>query len=225
MSIPITAAELKLVLEFESSDLELNSFSIPFTLFSVLFLINSFNYFDGKDGTLGFTTISTLVILYFLISDENIKLILITILLPLCIFLCFNFSLFNLPKLFLGDGGSLLLGFIVSFILIYLANKNLVHPILLAWSVVIFVFEFISINLIRIKKNKAIFKATQDHLHHIFLEKTESIFLTNFFISSINIVLFIAGYFSFILIGPLASLILFIFSFIVFFLLRDAYSK
>tara|TARA_B110000027_G_scaffold29550_1_gene32461 strand:- start:434 stop:1423 length:990 start_codon:yes stop_codon:yes gene_type:complete len=205
--------------------LELNSFSIPFTLFSVLFLINSFNYFDGKDGTLGFTTISTLVILYFLISDENIKLILITILLPLCIFLCFNFSLFNLPKLFLGDGGSLLLGFIVSFILIYLANKNLVHPILLAWSVVIFVFEFISINLIRIKKNKAIFKATQDHLHHIFLEKTESIFLTNFFISSINIVLFIAGYFSFILIGPLASLILFIFSFIVFFLLRDAYSK
>ena len=205
--------------------LELNSFSIPFTLFSILFLINSFNYFDGKDGTLGFTTISTLVILYFLISDENIKLILITILLPLCIFLCFNFSLFNLPKLFLGDGGSLLLGFIVSFILIYLANKNLVHPILLAWSVVIFVFEFISINLIRIKKNKAIFKATQDHLHHIFLEKTESIFLTNFFISSINIVLFIAGYFSFILIGPLASLILFIFSFIVFFLLRDAYSK
>ena len=205
--------------------LELNSFSIPFTLFSVLFLINSFNYFDGKDGTLGFTTISTLVILYFLISDENIKLILITILLPLCIFLCFNFSLFNLPKLFLGDGGSLLLGFIVSFILIYLANKNLVHPILLAWSVVIFVFEFISINLIRIKNKKALFKATQDHLHHIFLEKTESIFLTNFFISSINIVLFIAGYFSFILIGPLASLILFIFSFIVFFLLRDAYSK
>ena len=205
--------------------LELNSFSIPFTLISILFLINSFNYFDGKDGTLGFTTISTLVILYFLISDENIKLILITILLPLCIFLCFNFSLFNLPKLFLGDGGSLLLGFIVSFILIYLANKNLVHPILLAWSVVIFVFEFISINLIRIKKNKAIFKATQDHLHHIFLEKTESIFLTNFFISSINIVLFIAGYFSFILIGPLASLILFIFSFIVFFLLRDACSK
>jgi hypothetical protein len=36
----------------------------------------------------------------------------------------------------------LLIGFIVSFILIYIANKNLVHPILLAWSISIFVFEF-----------------------------------------------------------------------------------
>ena len=45
--------------------LELNSFSIPFTIISILFLINSFNYFDGLDGVLSFTTISTLGILYF----------------------------------------------------------------------------------------------------------------------------------------------------------------
>ena len=38
-------------------DLDLGVFSIPFTFLSVLFLINAFNYFDGIDGTLSFTTI------------------------------------------------------------------------------------------------------------------------------------------------------------------------
>jgi UDP-GlcNAc:undecaprenyl-phosphate GlcNAc-1-phosphate transferase len=61
---------------------------------------------------------------------------------------------FKLPKLFLGDSGSLSLGFIVSFILIYFANQEIAHPIILAWSVSIFVFEFLSLNIQRIKKKK-----------------------------------------------------------------------
>ena len=59
-------------------DLDLGVFSIPFTFLSVLFLINaSVNYFDGIDGTLSFTTISTLSILYFLIIKENHYLVLV----------------------------------------------------------------------------------------------------------------------------------------------------
>ena len=127
---------------------ELGSFVIPFTLMCVLLLINAFNYFDGIDGTLGFTSISVLIILYFLIPNQNFQLFLILILIPLAIFLCFNFSLFKLPKLFLGDSGSLLIGFVIAFVLIYLANQNLTHPILLAWSVVIFVYEFSMVCLI-----------------------------------------------------------------------------
>ena len=135
--------------DYKSFELELGSFAIPFTLICVLFLINAFNYFDGMDGSLGFATISVLIILYFLTYDQIFQLFLFIILIPLIIFLCFNFSLFNLPKLFLGDSGSLLFGFVISFILIHLAIKNVVHPILLAWSVVIFVYEFLSINIIR----------------------------------------------------------------------------
>ena len=89
--------------------LELNSFSIPFTLIAILFLINSFNYFDGLDGVLSFSTISTLGILFFLTPDENIKLFLIIILIPIIFFLFFNFSIFKLPKLFLGDSGSFII--------------------------------------------------------------------------------------------------------------------
>jgi UDP-GlcNAc:undecaprenyl-phosphate/decaprenyl-phosphate GlcNAc-1-phosphate transferase len=204
--------------------LGLGSFSIPFSLLSVLFLINAFNYFDGIDGSLGFTTISVLAILYFLSPNENIKLFLITTLIPVCIFLCFNFSIFKLPKLFLGDSGSLLLGFIVAFILIYFANQKLAHPILLAWSVAIFVYEFLSINLLRLKNEKNPFQAGQDHLHHILFIKNKSIFLTNLFMVFVNIIFFTIGYISFIFFNPLVSLFLFALFFIIFFIFRNIYS-
>ena len=201
--------------------LELGSFTVPFTLLCVLFLTNAFNYFDGMDGTLSFTTISVLVILYFLVPDKNFQLFLIMILIPIIIFLCFNFSLLGLPKVFLGDSGSLLLGFIISFILIYLANQKLIHPILLAWSVTIFVYEFLSINIIRLKNKQNPFKAGTDHLHHRFFEKNKSIFLTNFLIASLNIILFIIGYLSFLFINELVSLILFLVFFMIFLILRN----
>ena len=206
--------------DYDYFNLELNSFSVPFTLLSVMFLINSFNYFDGLDGTLSFVTISVLGILLFLIPNEKTQLFLITILLPILIFLCFNFSIFKLPKLFFGDSGSLLLGFIISFTVIYLANQKIVHPILLAFSISIFVYEFLSINLIRIINKKKIFSAGVDHLHHILLKKNKSLFLTNFLISIMNIIFFIFGYLSFKFINPLTSLILFLVLFIIFFILR-----
>ncbi len=210
---------------YDYFELNLGAFNMPFTLICVLFLINSFNYFDGMDGTLSFVSISVLAILYFLIQDQNLQLFLIIILIPIGIFLCFNFSLFKLPKMFLGDGGSLLIGFIIAFILIYLANQNLVHPLLLAWSIAIFVFEFLSINFIRLKNKKDPFKAGQDHLHHVLFNRNKSIFLTNFLISSANIILFVIGYFSFLLISQLASLVLFILLFTIFYNLRNRYSQ
>ena len=205
--------------------LELNSFSVPFTLLAILFLINSFNYLDGLDGVVSFLTISTLGILFFLTPNENIKLFLIIVLIPILFFLCFNFSIFKLPKLFLGDSGSLLLGFILAFTLIYLSIQKNVHPILLAFSISIFVYEFLSVNLIRLKNKKSIFSAGHDHLHHLFFKNTKSIFKTNLFISLANIICFIIGYISFLLISPLASLILFIILFIIFFILRNMYSN
>ena len=205
--------------------LNLGTFAIPFTIISVILLVNAFNYFDGMDGTLTFSLISVIIILYFLIPDQKFRFFLITILIPIIIFLVFNFSIFKLPKLFLGDCGSLLLGFVISFILIYLAKKNLIHPILLAWSIAIFVYEFLSINIIRVVKKLNPFKAGKDHLHHIIFNITKSIFLTNFLMFLINIFLFTIGYLSFVKINSLTSLILFLFFFIIFFIIRIIYSK
>ena len=201
--------------------LNLGTFSLPFTLICVLFLINAFNYFDGMDGTLSLTSISVLGILYFLVPNNNFQFFLFLIFIPIAIFLIFNFSYFKLPKMFLGDSGSLFLGFIISFILIYLASQNLIHPILLAWSIAIFVYEFLSINFIRLRKKQGIFKAGQDHLHHILFKKTKSLMLTNTLICMINIILFIIGYAIFSFVNPMYSFILFISLFFVYLFIRN----
>ena len=209
--------------DYKYFQLELNSLSIPFTLLCTMFLINSFNYFDGLDGTLSFALISSFSILFFIIPNEHIKFFLIIVLIPILIFLFFNFSIFKLPKLFLGDGGRLLLGFIASFTIIHLAQQNILHPILFAYSISIFVYEFLAINLIRIIRKKKIFKAGQDHLHHVLLKKNKSVFLTNCLISTMNIIFFIFGYLSFKFVNSLISLIIFIFLFIIYFMIRKKF--
>ena len=57
------------------------------------------------------------------ISDTSWQ-VAITLLIPLLFFLFFNFSTFKLPKLFLGDSGSLLIGFIIAFTLIFIGNSG-----------------------------------------------------------------------------------------------------
>ena len=88
----------------------------------------------------------------------------------------------------------------------------------------IFVYEFLSINIIRLKNKQRVFKAGKDHLHHILLEKSKSVFLTNLAISLSNIILFLIGYFSFVKFGPLACLINFIIFFIIYFVSRNIFS-
>lgn len=212
--------------------LNLGTFSVPFTLLCVLLLLNSFNYSDGIDGNLAILTLSTLIIIFFLIkTKENIVdadeaiLFLKILAIPILIFIIFNFSFIGLPKLFLGDSGSLYLGFVISFLLIYLAKKNILHPLLLAWSIALIVYEFIAINLIRLKKKIALFSPGNDHLHHIINSKIKSPLLTSLLISFINIFFFILGYFTFILLQPVYSLIFFVFCFFIYYVLRSYYLK
>ena len=208
---------------YEYFKLGLYSFSETFTLFCVLLLINAFNYFDGIDGSLTITTISVLPILYFIIPDDTIRLFLIIIFVPLFIFLFFNFSVFNLPKLFLGDSGSLLLGFIISFLIIYSASNNITHPILLAWSISIFVYEFLSTNLERIIQRKNVFKAGLDHLHYGLLKKTKSPLLSSILIFTINIFFFLIGFVTFHFSHPLTSLLIFVSMFFIYYYFRKRY--
>ena len=213
--------------DYNNFILQLDIFSIPFTVIAVLLLVNSFNYFDGLDGTLSIVIVSVIFILFFLVFNKYNFTFLLTILIRILFFLIFNFSLMKLPKLFLGDSGSLSLGFIISFTLIYLGNNGIVHPILLAFSISIFVFEFLSINLIRLRKSgiKKIFTPGLDHLHHLIFFDTKSVFLTNLIIFLINILIFMIGYISFVMISAFVSMIVFIICFILFIILRNCYSK
>ena len=202
--------------------INLGSFSYIFTILCAFLLINATNYIDGIDGSASLAfliSIANIIFLSNFLNEELIKFYII-ICTPLFLFLFFNFSLFNLPKIFLGDSGSLLLGFILSFLMIILYKNYDIHPILLAWGVAFIVFEFLSVNILRIYFNRSLFQPGQDHIHHIFLNKTKSKFKTNIFLIFINIFIAINGYLSFKFINELFSLIIYIIIFIFFLIFR-----
>jgi UDP-GlcNAc:undecaprenyl-phosphate GlcNAc-1-phosphate transferase len=138
--------------------LDLENLNLIFTVLCVSFLINAFNYSDGIDGLLTLQTIFILLLIpilqIHLYKFINYDLLFLNI--PLFLFLLFNFKIFNFPKLFLGNGGSAMLGFIISFILIYYGyySKYNIDPELLIWVIAFIVFEFLSTNMSRIKRKK-----------------------------------------------------------------------
>ena len=111
-------------------------FSIIFTTFCILIIINGSNFIDGINSlAIGYFIIISLVLLLLENSGFIIPFSFPLYSIILCLIILYIFNLFN--KLYLGDSGAYLLGFLFSLELInfYLQNNN-VSPffiILLLW--------------------------------------------------------------------------------------------
>ena len=157
-------------------DWQLGLLSIPISALGVSGLANGYNMSDGIDGLTASATIVSLSGILFLASHSAINLGDITILLKviiicLVVFLCFNFRLFRLPKIFLGDAGSLTIGVFMALLLIDLsqgANKIL-YPATALWIAGVPLVDMASTMIRRYKKGKAMWKGDKAHLHHLLL--------------------------------------------------------
>ena len=210
--------------------IELKSLSIPFTLICCLLLINAVNYFDGIDGFASLNSVGSILSLIFLVHsqdvvDKEISNFLLIILTPIIIFLFFNLNSTKNFKVFLGDSGSLMLGFLISFMIIFIFKNTNIHPALLIWSISFFVFEFLSVNLLRIFRKKPLFKPGKDHFHYQLLKSTRSLFLTNICGFVLNITLFFTGFLIFSFFGPLVSIALYVILFLKFFVIKIILAK
>lgn len=156
-----------------SYSIELGYFSVPFTIIAILGLTNAFNMIDGIDGLAGNLIIIAIIgIIYSNLPIENsifiyVLLALVSGLVP---FLFMNIMPYQKSKIFLGDGGSLFLGFIVSFALIYnVENATNFTPRLALWCVTIPLFDFFAVVTLRKYEKLSLLSANRDHIHH-FLE-------------------------------------------------------
>ena len=152
---------------------DLGLLSIPFTIISIMGLMNAFNMIDGLDGQAGLTSFLALIGIFIFGLDEAdnyLYKILLIILSGLIVFLIFNFSSNKKMKIFLGDGGSLFLGFLISFSLIYCTQiLNIFSPSFALWCVAVPLFDFFSVVILRKTKKQNLIQANRDHIHH-FLE-------------------------------------------------------
>ena len=200
--------------------IELGSMDKIFTFLSCLLLINACNYSDGIDGLLPSISIIILgsfsTFLLFLESDNYKDIILI--LFPLIIFLFFNLGILNEYKIFLGDSGSNLLGFLIAFIAIFIYIEKNVHPAIIVWPLAYIVYEFLSVTILRIVHNSGTFKPGKDHLHYEIMKlfnfnqiKTVTIILI------VNVFVIILGCYIFTKLGPVVSIAMFILFFVFYF--------
>ena len=118
-------------ISFLDNYLNYNLFSLIFTSFCLLILINGSNFIDGSNLQCSGYYLVILINLIYLDSNiltiENVKLI--YFIFPILLsFTCYNF--FN--KSYLGDGGTYLLSFIVGYILINLQINQNVSPYYIA---------------------------------------------------------------------------------------------
>ena len=155
---------------FFGFELYMGKYGAIFTIGCLLLIINSANYIDGQDGVLGISMIiSLLYFLNFAYDEKESSLVILFIIYNLS-FLLFNFNI--LPKQFLGDSGSLANGFILGFVSVnFVANLKIINSIIVIWPLAFYVFEFISINLIRYKNKKNILKKDLNFIFNILSRK------------------------------------------------------
>jgi UDP-GlcNAc:undecaprenyl-phosphate GlcNAc-1-phosphate transferase len=91
----------------------------------------------------------------------------------LFIFLLFNLGLVGKKwKMFLGDSGSMWLGFITAWYLIVLSQgeQMIFSPPVALWMVMLPLIDALSTFLTRMRQRKPIFSGDRTHIHHIMLD-------------------------------------------------------
>jgi len=119
-------------IQFYSFDKFLNSYQILNVIFSTLciaLLINGSNFIDGFNGLLGIHSsiiIFVLSIINYYYGNFDLFFLCILFLICLIIFLIFNFPV---SKVFLGNSGSYLIGFILAVLVIWTSQKTQYHKV------------------------------------------------------------------------------------------------
>lgn len=178
--------------------------SILLTCFIFIALTNAINLIDGIDGLAGgIATIASMTFGgWFLLTNHfAMACMAFTLSGALVGFLRFNFS--KTSKIFMGDTGSLILGFMLSFFAVRFVNLNISFrfdptaffnaPIIAIVILIIPIFDTLRVFMVRILAGRSPFSADRNHMHHILLDNGLSHMeatLTLCGLTIVNIVLF-----------------------------------
>lgn len=154
------------------------------TIFTVVLITNAINFIDGIDGLAGTLSLFFFVF-YFIVAYTYTQLAILIITIPV-IGALLPFLYFNLfgkaekkKKIFMGDTGSLFVGFLVSVICIDITNDSAnilgATPIAVAYCpLIVPCFDLARVVISRLYENRNPFKADKTHLHHLILSIVKS---------------------------------------------------
>jgi len=185
----------------------LGVYEIPFLLgfflktLIVIALINAYNLIDGIDGLAGAVGIVICLaygVVFYATGHPYFVLISITTVGILAAFLRFNFSRGS-KKMFMGDGGSMVIGLIIAFLSLKMLVMKPYIPLMkegftpenriLFTLAVLFipVFDTLRVMVLRLRNRKSPFEADRNHMHHVLLDLGLSHKKASFTLAGFNI--------------------------------------
>lgn len=181
------------------------------TVFVFLVTINAFNFIDGVDGlssSIGLIVATTFGVWFLLVKEYNIAIIAFSLVAALLAFIRYNvFS--KKSKIFMGDTGSMIIGFIVSFLAVHFNQMNidivnspyfiLPAPAVAFGILIIPYFDMLRVMYIRTLKGQKIFYPDKNHLHHLLLRldfshKQVVLTLVSFNVAFIALVFYLSSF-------------------------------
>jgi UDP-GlcNAc:undecaprenyl-phosphate GlcNAc-1-phosphate transferase len=156
--------------------IELLLLSIPLTALSVAGLCNAFNMIDGLDGLAAGLVLIPLLVLAFLAAQADHPMLpaLLLIALPVMVFLVFNLGPNRawLPRIFLGDAGSVTLGFLLTAALVALSQgpQALIAPVTALWLVAVPLMDMLATMWRRVRQGQSPLHPDRLHLHYSLLD-------------------------------------------------------
>jgi len=174
------------------------------TILAITGITNAFNLIDGIDGLaggLGFMSLVILGLFLTICNDGNNAIISFALSGGLLGFLYYNF---NPARIFMGDTGSLVLGFVISVLCVRLIQLNsdtnsyvvIRHaPVFVMSIVAIPVFDTLRVFALRIWQGRSPFSPDKNHIHHLLTNNGWSHRFTAKIICVVHALLLAVGYF------------------------------
>jgi UDP-GlcNAc:undecaprenyl-phosphate GlcNAc-1-phosphate transferase len=153
--------------------MKLGIWSFPFTIFWIVLITNALNLIDGLDGLAGgVATLAGLTLFVMSLVQGNVvgALVMVSMVGATLGFLRFNW---NPASIFLGDTGSLFLGFLLATVSAHGSQKSFALFSIVAAFVALAlpIFDLSMAVIRRFLTGKRIFGADQYHIHHLLLRK------------------------------------------------------
>lgn len=146
----------------------LEMLSLPLTVLWIVGVTNAINFIDGMDGLasgVGFFYVSTMFLLSLFLDNGMSALFSATLAGAISGFLCYNFSP---ASIFMGDSGSLFIGFMIAIIALHGSQKSSTAVVLLIPIVALglpITDTFLAITR-RLSRGRSPFSADREHIHH-----------------------------------------------------------
>jgi UDP-GlcNAc:undecaprenyl-phosphate GlcNAc-1-phosphate transferase len=213
--------------------------SILFSLFVIIVIINAYNLIDGIDGLaggIGVIIAFTFGTWFFISGNMEMATLSVSLAGALIGFLYFNFS--KRRKIFMGDTGSLIVGFVIATLAIKFIDLNSLYisefyairnaPTVAILVLSIPLFDALRMFTVRLIRGKSPFRADKNHLHHLLLKNRFSHFESSLILYVTNLLIISLAFTLVQDIGKYASLIVlfgifFLYCTIAFVLFRKKY--